>query len=181
MLMWNPLFLVFDPGFGLSVVATAGIIWLSPLIERFWDFVSHSSNEGLTKSKHGFWRNAIATTLAAQVSVLPLLLYNIGLFSLVALPANILVNPLVPLAMAWAAIAGVVGMTIGYFVPIIATIMGAPVFVLTRYFIFIAEKSSALPFSAFTLERFPFVLVLATYAALACFILRSNTKTGATL
>ena len=28
MLVWNPLYLVFDPGFGLSVVATAGIIWL---------------------------------------------------------------------------------------------------------------------------------------------------------
>ncbi|MDP2651745.1 MAG: ComEC/Rec2 family competence protein, partial [bacterium] len=99
MLLWNPLYLVFDPGFGLSVAATAGIIWLSPIIEAHlirW---------------RPFWRNAVATTLAAQISVLPLLLYNIGLLSLVALPANLLVNPFVPLAMAWAAIAGVIGMT----------------------------------------------------------------------
>jgi hypothetical protein len=57
-------------------------------------------------------------------------------------------------------------MTIGSFSPLIATIAGSPVFVLMRYFIFIAEKSSALPFAAFTLERFPFLLVLAAYATL---------------
>lgn len=154
MLIWNPLYLIFDPGFGLSVAATAGIIWLAPIIEsrlmRLWPF----------------WRNAIATTLAAQISVLPLLLYNIGLFSLVALPANLLVNPLVPLAMALAAIAGVVGMTVGSFIPFIATIVGYPVFIITRYFIFIAEKSSALPYAAFNLPLFSFWLVIIAYAAL---------------
>ena len=33
MLLWNPLYLAFDPGFGLSVAATAGLIWLAPIIE----------------------------------------------------------------------------------------------------------------------------------------------------
>ncbi|MBU6491032.1 ComEC/Rec2 family competence protein, partial [Patescibacteria group bacterium] len=33
MLLWNPLYLVFDPGFGLSAAATAGLIWLAPIIE----------------------------------------------------------------------------------------------------------------------------------------------------
>lgn len=154
MLVWNPLYLIFDPGFGLSVVATAGIIWLAPIIE---------ARLGRLRP---FLANVVATTLAAQIAVLPLLLYNIGLFSLVALPANLLVNPFVPLAMAGAAVAGVVGMTAGYFVPIIATIVGFPTLILMRYFIFVAEKSSALPYAAFTIERFPFIFVLAAYAAL---------------
>lgn len=183
MLIWNPLYLCFDPGFGLSVAATAGIIWHSPIIERFLVAVKrriflrvimHSATFPSGKaersqkdsSSSGFFVNAVATTLAAQLWVLPLLLYNMGLFSLVALPANLLVNPLVPLAMAAAAIAGVVGMTIGPLVPLIATIAGAPVFVLTRYFIFVAEKSANLPYSTFTLERFPFFLVIAAYAVL---------------
>src|SRR3989344_5281987 len=160
MLIWNPLYLVFDPGFGLSVAATAGIICLAPLFEvrfsRLWPFL----------------RNVVATTLAAQVSVLPLLLYDIGLFSLVALPANILVNPLVPLAMASAAIAGVVGMILGPFMPIVTTIVGYPAYVLTSYFIFIAEKSSALPFAAFNLPLFSFWLVLIAYAILVYFVRR---------
>ncbi len=154
MLIWNPLYLCFDPGFGLSVAATAGIIWLSPIIEA------------RLMRLRPFWRNTIATTLAAQISVLPLLLYNIGLFSLVALPANLLVNTFVPLSMALSAAAGVVGMTIGMFAPVVATVAGFPAFILMRYFIFIAEKSSALPYAAFTIERFPFLLVLAAYAAL---------------
>jgi competence protein ComEC len=154
MLIWNPLYLVFDPGFGLSVAATAGIIWLSPIIET-----------RLSRLRP-FWANTIATTLAAQIAVSPLLLYNIGLFSLVALPANLLVNPLVPLAMAGAAIAGVVGMTIGSFAPVVATVLGFPVLILMRYFIFIAQKAAELPFAAFTLPPFPFLFVLAAYAAL---------------
>src|SRR3989338_4189434 len=32
-LVWNPLYLVYDPGFVLSVAATAGLIWLAPIIE----------------------------------------------------------------------------------------------------------------------------------------------------
>ena len=154
MIMWNPLYLVFDPGFGLSVAATAGIIWLSPIIE---------TRLGRLRP---FWKNTIATTLAAQISVLPLLLYNIGLFSLVALPANLLVNPFVPLAMGLAAITGVVGMTVGSIVPFIATSVGYPLFVMMRYFIFVAEKSSALPFATFMIERFPFLFTLAAYVAL---------------
>ena len=166
MLVWNPLYLVFDPGFGLSVAATAGIIWLAPLLERMMDIVSPSSDEGLTMSTYGFWKNTVATTLAAQISVLPLLLYNIGLLSLVALPANLLVNTLVPLAMALSAAAGVVGMTVGPFVPTIATVVGFPAFILMRYFIFIAQKAAELPFAAFALPPFQFWLVLVAYAAL---------------
>lgn len=154
MLLYNPLYLIFDPGFGLSVAATAGIIWLSPLIEA-----------RLARLRP-FWANTVATTLAAQISVLPLLLYNIGLLSLVALPANLLVNTLVPLAMALSAAAGVVGMTIGTFVPTIATIVGFPALLLMRYFIFIAQKAAELPFATFALPPFSFWLVVAAYAAL---------------
>lgn len=165
MLVWNPLFLAFDPGFGLSVAATAGIIWLAPIIERFLVAVKRRIFL-IDSSSSGFWVNTIATTLAAQISVLPLLLYNIGLFSLVALPANLLVNPLVPLAMAGAAVAGVVGMTVGLFVPFIATVVGFPTLILMRYFIFIAEKSSALPYAAFILPLFSFWFVIIAYASL---------------
>jgi len=60
MLLWNPLYLVFDPGFGLSVVATAGLIWLAPLIELRLAFL-----------KNEFLRSTTATTLSAQIAVLP--------------------------------------------------------------------------------------------------------------
>ncbi len=157
MLLWNPLMLAFDPGFGLSVAATAGIIWLAPIIES------------RMRMQNAFIKNATATTLAAQVSVLPLLLYMSGLLSLVALPANILVNPIVPFAMAAAAIAGVTGMIFGSLAPFVVHLAGLPVLALTHYIIFIATKSAALPYAALTLPPFPFWLVLVAYAVLVYF------------
>lgn len=154
MLLYNPLLLCFDPGFALSVAATAGIIWLSPIIES------------RLRIKWAFWKNAVATTLAAQVSVLPLLLYMSGLLSLVALPANLLVNAVVPFAMAAAAIAGVVGMLFGSTFPLLVQVVGLPALALTHYIIYIAKMSAALPYAALTLHRFPFWLVLLAYAAL---------------
>ena len=154
MLLYNPLYLAFDPGFGLSVAATAGIIWLSPRIEaRF----SHL---------HPFVRTALATTLAAQLAVLPLLLYDIGLLSLVAIPANLLVNAVMPLAMALSALAGVVGMTLGQASGAAAHLFGIPAHLLTRYIIFIAQKGASLPYGAVTVPAFPFAFVLLAYATL---------------
>lgn len=166
MLLWNPLYLVFDPSFDLSVVATAGLIWLAPRIEA-----------RLTRITYAFWKNAVATTLAAQLAVLPLLLYMMGNLSIVAIPANVLVAPLVPLAMAASAIAGVAGAVVAPIMPAIGTIVALPAYLLALGITFIAEGAAALPFAAFTLPAFPFVLVLVAYAALiaVAFAKRSST------
>ena len=155
MLLWNPLYLVFDPGFGLSVVATAGLIWLTPLFELV-----------LARMKSNFWREATATTLAAQTAVLPLLLYNTGTLSLVALPANLLALPVVPFAMAFSALAGFAGMLFSGFLPFIAILFAVPAYFTTSYLIALAEKAANLPFAAFTLPAFPFLLVLVAYGVL---------------
>ena len=177
MILWNPLYLVFDPGFGLSVAATAGIIWLAPIIERFLDFVSHSSNERLTKSTHGFWKNALATTLSAQIAVLPLLLYDTGNLSFVSIPANLLTMPIVPLAMGFSALAGFAGIIFGSIAPMLGFVLAFPAFVANAYLIFIAQFSASLPFAAFTLPAFPFWLVLTAYAGLILFVFsRRNTS-----
>lgn len=154
MLIVNPLLLCFDPGFALSVAATAGIISISPIIEN------------RLRIKSAFWKNAVSTTLAAQVSVLPLLLYMSGLLSFVALPANLLVNAVVPLAMAASAVAGVVGMLFGSLFPLLVQVVGLPALLLTRYIIVIATKSAALPYAALNLHSFPFIFVVLAYAAL---------------
>jgi len=163
MLLWNPLYLVFDPGFGLSVVATAGLIWLAPLIELRLAFL-----------KNEFLRSATATTLSAQIAVLPLLLYQTGNLSLVAIPANVLAALLMPFAMAFSYLAGFGGSIFGSIAltangslaPFLSIIVGAPAYLAAAGLIWLAETSAALPFAAFTLPPFPFWLVLAAYAAL---------------
>ena len=178
MLIWNPLYLVFDPGFGLSVAATAGLIWLSPLIEvrlaQWSRFLRVMPSAAFLKGKakrsqkmrplSDFWRQILATTFAAQLAVLPLLLYDMGILSLVAVPANILVAPVIPLAMGWSVIAGFAGILFGGALPILASILAAPTFVLMWFIIKVATVSSSFSMSAVMLPAFPFWVVLLAYA-----------------
>ena len=158
MLIWNPLYLVFDPGFGLSVAATAGLIWLAAPIETF-----------LSRIKNLFWKNALATTLAAQIAVLPLLLYDTGNLSLVAIPANLLTMPMIPLAMGLSAFAGFAGILFGPVAPLLGIVLAFPAYLANAYLILVAQGSAALPCAAFTLPLFPFWLVLVAYAILIYF------------
>lgn len=188
MLAWNPLYLVFDPGFGLSVVATAGLIWLAPIIEKVLQAkkeklfgVTPSTaplKEGAEHSQKplpriGFLVNALATTLAAQIAVLPLLLYATGNLSLVAIPANVITMPVVPLAMFLSALAGFAGMLFGTIAPLFGIVFAFPAYLANAYLIFVAQKAAELPFAAFTLPALPFWFVLVAYAALIYFVASS--------
>ncbi len=157
MLLWNPLYLAFDPGFQFSFAATIGLIIGTPMVEP-----------RLTRIKSAFLRDIIATTIAAQVFVLPLLLWQTGNLSLVALPANILVMPFIPLAMALSFIAGLVGVM----VPIAAPIFGIPAYLVLSLVISIATYSAKLPFAHIILPTFPFAVVVLAYSALVFFTQR---------
>jgi len=157
MLVWNPYLLLFDPGFDLSFIATAGLIWLSPFIELKLIWITNT-----------FWRSMIATTIAAQAAVLPLLLYDMGTLSLVAIPANLLVSPFITAAMATSAIAAVSGLFLGSFAPVFAF----PAYLLNRYIIEVAKFSSSLPYAAFHLPPFPFWLLALVYGSAIFLIVR---------
>jgi len=181
MILWNPLYLVFDPGFGLSVAATAGLIWLAPIIEaiikaRGEKFLRVMPSAAFPSGKversqksfapSSFWVNAFATTLAAQIAVLPLLLYDTGNLSLVSIPANLLTMPMIPLAMGFSAFAGFAGILFSSFAPLLGIVFAFPAYLANAYVLLVAEGSSELPFAAFTIPLFPFWLVLVAYAIL---------------
>lgn len=151
MLLLNPLLLGFDPGFQLSVIATLGLILGTPITETWFKRVEPS-----------FVREVLATTVAAQIAVLPLLLFQTGNLSLVSLLANVLVLPTLPLAMATSFLAGAVGLI----VPYIAPILGLPAYILLGYVIETAKTLAAMPYAQLTVPAFPFVLVVIAYALL---------------
>ncbi|MBP7741148.1 MAG: ComEC/Rec2 family competence protein [Candidatus Pacebacteria bacterium] len=155
MLISNPLLLVYDPGFQFSFVATLGLIVASPLVVSRILFI-----------KNELLRETVATTIAAQVFVLPLLLYETGNLSLVALPANLLVLPIIPLTMLLSFIAGLVGVL----VPAVASLVGLPAYICLTYIIVIAETLAALPLASATVASFSFGFVIASYVLLAVVI-----------
>lgn len=153
MLLWNPLLLVFDPSFQLSVLATIGLIFVSPIFSPLLGRVTERWN----------LREIISSTLSTQLIVLPFLLYTTGRLSLVALPVNILILGTVPLTMLLGFITGIVGFVSLYlsFVPA----FGA--YVLLWYQLTVVHLSAALPFGAVSIPAFsPFVLVC-VYACIA--------------
>ena len=151
MVLWNPLTLMFDPGFQLSFIATLGLIYGAPITERWFSFV-----------KIAMLKEIIASTVAAQIAVLPLLLYQNGLLSLIALPANVMVLPLVPFAMLASAIAGAAG----FLIPAAAPVFAFPAYLLLSYITGVVEIAAHLPYAAVTLPAFPFWVVVVSYALL---------------
>ncbi|MDP3989479.1 MAG: ComEC/Rec2 family competence protein [bacterium] len=86
----NPMSVVYDLGFQLSFAAVLSIVYFSPVIQRFPFF-----------STPGFlgWRSVLAITLAAQVGVFPITIYQFANFSFSALPANIAILLIMPILM----------------------------------------------------------------------------------
>lgn len=98
MLIFQPLLLRYDVGFQLSFLATLAIIIVSPFLERL--FTEEFFGKSLAE--------IALMTLAVELFVAPLIIYQFHIFSPFALLANILILPLVPYAMALSFAAGMV-------------------------------------------------------------------------
>ena len=83
LVVWRPTDL-WDPGFQLSVAATAGIIYLAAPLAGF-----------LKERRWPHWlATAVAVSLAAQLPVTPIMLAHFNQLSLIGVAANLLVVPL---------------------------------------------------------------------------------------
>lgn len=91
---------LWDVGFQLSLLATAGLIWFGRSIEQ------------KLSAWPGWIREPVSLTMAAQLTTLPVILVNFERLSLVAPIANVLVVPLVPLAMLFGALTAVGGLVL---------------------------------------------------------------------
>ena len=153
MLLWNPL-VVFDAGFMLSVLATLGIVTIGNWVESW-----------LWWLKKGILRSTAATTVSAQLFVLPALLYYTGVLSLVSLPANIIFLPFVPLAMLLGFVAGLLALVH----PFLALIPALAADTLLRAMIWLTEFAASLPLAAAIVPAFPAWVAVAAYIPLIYF------------
>ncbi len=136
MVFWNPYILVKDIAFQLSVVATLGLIYISPHITS------------CLSKKLPFWLSEIiGTTISAQIAVSPLLLFYMNKLSVVAVLVNVLVLPIIPLAMLVTFLAGFIGM---FYTPI-ALPFAFGAHVMLSYVIWVVEVFNKLPFSTLSI------------------------------
>ncbi|MEX0597977.1 MAG: ComEC/Rec2 family competence protein, partial [Candidatus Paceibacterota bacterium] len=86
----NPLYLAYDIGFQLSFLAVIGLIIYGQIFKTYTEGIP---SLGVLPM--------MGETLFAQILVLPILIYYFGQISIISIIANILIVPIIPLAMAW--------------------------------------------------------------------------------
>lgn len=162
MVIVNPKILVFDFSFQLSFLATVAIIYVSPILKRKFIFITE---------KFGL-RDTIALTISAQILVLPLILYQMGTISLVALPANILVLAFIPATMFFGFIVGVFGMI---WLPLLIPFAWIS-WILLAYMINVSKFFANLPFSVINISWFSVPIMTVYYFLITIWIVRQNRK-----
>ncbi|MDP2695952.1 MAG: ComEC/Rec2 family competence protein [bacterium] len=91
MVLINPKILVFDIGFQLSFAALLGIIYLQPWLAKRYPKLDQPSFIN--------WRRNFLTTTAAQLAVLPLIIYHFSYFSPIGILTNVLLLEFIPITM----------------------------------------------------------------------------------
>lgn len=136
--LFNPSYAWGDVGWQLSFAAFAGVMIFAPLLQAYY----------FGNKKPGTLRQILGETISATVCTLPIILYYFGQMSNVAVIANLLVLPLVPLAMLLTFFAGIGALAI----PVAAAAIGFPAQILLSYMVQIAERLAGLPWAVTEVE-----------------------------
>ena len=160
MLLHNPKILVFDPSFQLSFLATCGLIFVTPIVEKYLGRISE---------KWGL-RAVVSATLATQITVLPLLVYSMGNVSLVSLPANILILLFIPYTM----LTGFIASLIAYANFTLALPFSYATYLLLAWILGVTHYFGSLSFASITVPPVPWWFVVLIYFSIIIFVRRSR-------
>jgi competence protein ComEC len=164
--VWNPQIL-WDLGFQLSVLATASLFAFSQPVKHWLEYLPP-----LRWRDTRFVTDTLTATLAVQVLVLPLILYHFGNLSLIAPIANVLIVPVVPLAMILGALALLMNLLaaplaalapVSWLIQVVWLVAWLPFAYMTEA----TRLLAALPWAAVRLPAFPLWVLLGYYALVA--------------
>lgn len=153
---------IFDISFQLSFLATVGVLFITPKVLKWFWFIPQ---------KLGL-RDIISTTVGATIIVLPLLLYSTGILSIVSLPANILILPLIPITMLFIFITG----ALGFLHPALAMPFGYIAHALLSYILSIIDFFSNISFASVTIKSFPVVVTIVLYILIFWWVFKKEIK-----
>lgn len=155
--LFNPLILLNDAGFQLSFLATCGLVYISPLIEKY--FVKLPQFFGI--------RESMTVTISAQILALPIILLNFERLSLIAPFANVLVLPFVPAAMFF----GFFAVILGYFSNFIALVFGFFAYLVMSLMVLLVRFFEVVPLASVSVDWFNFWLAGIYYFLIVRWIL----------
>ncbi|MBP6882475.1 MAG: ComEC/Rec2 family competence protein [Candidatus Levybacteria bacterium] len=143
--------LLYDVGFQLSFAATIGIMWLRECLPNIGGALGELISEDL------------GSTLSAQLTTFPIILFYFHSIGLLSPIINILVLWIVPPVM----MMGLSAAVLGLLSPTIGAIITLPTWPFLGYFLFIVREGSKLS-PAITINDLPGSLIAAYYLILFC-------------
>lgn len=161
-LLFQPAYAKGDLGWQLSFASFAGVLIVAPLLQKYF----------FGEDEPRVLRQVFFETLSAWICTVPLIILVFGQFSNVAILANILVLPLVPLAMVLTFIAGAVALI----VPALAVVAGFPAMLVLGYMTKVTFYLGNVSWAQTTLTITPYI-VASYYVTLvgACFYIAKKT------
>ena len=162
MTIWNPN-LLWDLGFQLSFFATLGLVWFTdPLQHRFEGLLARLLPQAWERPASAFLNESLVVTTAAQITTLPIILYNFGQLSLVTLVTNLLILPVQPAVMLCggvATIGGLIWSPLGH-------ALGWVAWLFLTYTIKMVKLTAIVPYASVSLGRVSAGSVWACYGLL---------------
>jgi competence protein ComEC len=149
MILLNPFVLVYDASFQLSFIGTIAIIFFVPKIEKYFLWVPKRFN----------LREIITMTFAIYIFVAPFILYDMGTFSFVTLPANILIMPFFPITIIFGFLTGFIGLLSSFLAVPFAYVS----YYLLHYQLWVINLFAGFSFATFTMSNFSLILTLLIY------------------
>lgn len=160
LLIWRPYSLWYDLSFQLSIIATFSVLFLAPIVELKY----------LYKIKNSFLRDLFATTIAATIFTMPIIMYSVNQVSLVSLFANLIIGPIVPIVTGLNLI-----LIFTSFIAPIAYIVGGLSSVLHGFVLFVTHFFAQLPFAQIQIGM-PAVLLVIIYTTFVWWVIREYKK-----
>ena len=108
MLLINPYVLRFDVGFQLSFLATLGLIYITPRIDKYVSsFIGHFPFFRYGRNFFAIIRESFSTTVGANIAVAPVIFLQFGTFSFLSPIVNVLILWAIPWIMGYSFIAAI--------------------------------------------------------------------------
>jgi len=148
MTLQNPYILIWDVGFQLSFISTLGLVYLVPIIGKYFNWVPEKFS----------LRDSLVTTLAAIAATLPLILYQFNRLSIVSPIVNILILWILP----WIMFAGFAVLVLSLLFLPLAKVLAWLGYVAMKYIVIVVKFFADLSFATIDLS-FPMWLMFFSY------------------
>lgn len=154
MLIFNPNWLL-NISFQLSFLATFGVVIVSPILAQ------------ALKKVPAILKQDLATTISAQVLVLPIIAFNFNQISLAGVFANFLILWTIPLVM----VSGIITLILGIISLSLGQIAGLFPTILLTYFIDIVSFFAKLPGASLNIEKTSMIIWIGYYLIIGALIM----------